>query len=545
MASRVSSAPADYTIVLPCLSTLMPRNGSLRHGALMPLNRFRLTGFCPASKLFFAASQKGFPVGADFSALQAASRAGLQGIRNTVYMTNRNTRHSCFCYSIALLLVALISQRAGAQAYSEPVPEHLLNGLSVLFAPRPGDPNVLIKLRVHSGAAFDFAGKSGTMGLLGEILFPDPTTREYVTEQLGGKLDVVTSYDYIDITISGNNREFERMVEFLRTALVNTQLTPENITKARESRLKQLSERPPTAAEIADHEIAARLLGNFPYGRPAMGTVESVSKIDRGDVMYARQRFLNADNATVVVIGGVDQLRLRRTLRQLLGPWQKGDQVIPATFRQPGAPDARVLLINQPDLKNAEIRLAVRGLARSDAAAASASLLARIVRERWQSAAPAIVTAFVRNDAHALPGSFVLGASVPTESAASAISAAKTIMQSLAQAGPTGAEFERARAEMLTELAGRTSQPEALADLWLDSATFKLPPLDSQINTVRSLTSSDIQRVAGRLFKDTAPATIVVGNVDQLKASFAGSEVKGAKPDVKTAADPATPAKKP
>ena len=177
---------------------------SLRHGALMPLNRFRLTGFCPASKLFFAASQKGFPVGADFCALQTASRAGLRGIRNTVYMTNRIARHSYFYYSICLLLVTLISPRAGAQAYPEPVPEHLLNGLTVLFSQRPGDPNVLIKLRVHSGAAFDVAGKGGTMSLLGDVLFPDPTTREYVTEQLGGKLDVATGYDGIDVTISGN-----------------------------------------------------------------------------------------------------------------------------------------------------------------------------------------------------------------------------------------------------------------------------------------------------------------------------------------------------
>jgi zinc protease len=510
----------------------------------MPLITVRLTGFCPASKLFFAASQKGFPVGAVFSAFQTPSRAGLQGIRNTVYMTNRITRHPYFYYSICLLLVTLISTRAGAQAYPEPVPEHLLNGLTVLFSQRPGDPNVLIKLRVHSGAAFDFAGKGGTMSLLGDVLFPDPTTREYVTEELGGKLDVSTSYDGIDVTISGKTSELERMVEFLRDALVNTQLTPENIIKAREARLKQLSDRPAATAEIADQEIAARLFGNFPYGRPAMGTVESVSKIDRGDLLYARERFLNADNATLVVIGGVDQTRLRRTLRQLLGPWQKGDRVVPATFRQPAAPDARVLLVNQPDLKKAEIRLAVRGLARSDRDAAAASLLAQIIRDRWHAASPDLSAAFVRHDAHALPGSFVLGASGPTEAASKAISAAQQIIQSLVQAGPTAAELESARSAMLTEMSRRTSQPESTADMWLDFDTFKLSPLNVQVNWLRGLTSMDIQRVAGRLFKDAATATVVVGDAVQLKSSFGGIvEVRGAKPNVKTAVDPAMPKK--
>jgi hypothetical protein len=55
---------ADYTIVSSRLSTLKRPVRSHRHGALMPLKRFRLTGFCPTSKLFFAASQKGFPIDA-------------------------------------------------------------------------------------------------------------------------------------------------------------------------------------------------------------------------------------------------------------------------------------------------------------------------------------------------------------------------------------------------------------------------------------------------------------------------------------------------
>jgi|GEM_PF-237855 len=512
---------------------------------MMPLITVRLTGFCPTSKLFFAASQKGFPSGAVFRALQTAPRRALRDPK-TVYMTNRITRHSHFYYLICLLLVTLISPRAGGQTFREPVPEHLLNGLTVLFSERPGDPNVLMRLRVHSGAAFDFAGKAGTMSVLADILFPDPTTREYVTEQLGGKLEVTTSYDGIDVTLSGKASELERMVELLRNALVSTQLTPENITRARETRLKQLSERPVNVAEIADQEIAARLFGNFPYGRPPMGTADSILKVDRGDLLHSRERFLNADNATIVVIGGVDQTRLRRTLRQLLGPWQKGDRLVPSTFRQPNAPDARVLLVNQPDAKNAEIRLAVRGLARSDRDSTAAVLLAQIIRDRWRASSADLSTAFVRHDAHALPGSFVLGASVPTESAAKAISAAQQIIQSLMQAGPTVVELENARSQMLAEMTRRTSQSDSIADMWLDSETFKLPPLNAQMNSLRSLTSLDLQRVAGRLFKDAAKATVVVGVVAQLKSIFGETvEVRGAKPEIKTAPEPAVPAKKP
>jgi zinc protease len=436
--------------------------------------------------------------------------------------------------------------QAGAQTTPEPVREHLLNGLTVLFSQRPGDPNVLVKLRIESGAAFDLAGKGGTMALLGDVLFPDPVTREYVSEQLGGRLEVATNHDAIDVSISGRADELERIVDFLRGAIVTPQITLENVAKIREAKLKQLSERENSPAEIADREIAIRLFGSYPYGHPPSGTVASVSKIDRPDLMFARERFLNANDSTIVVIGGVDKLRVMRALRQLLGPWQRGDRTVPATFRQPNPANPRTLVIDQNGATNVEIRLAVRGLARSDRDAEAASLLAIIVRDRVRATSGDSAAAFARHEAHDLPGMFVLGATVPMASAAKAISAAQEVIASLAKTGPNASEFERARAEMLGDLSRSGSQESligATADNWLNGETYKLPPAATQI---RSFTVADIQRVSGRLFKNVPVATVAVGDIEQLKSSLGTAvEVPAAKPEVKTATDPATRVKKP
>src|SRR3954469_6997591 len=108
--------------------------------------------------------------------------------------------------AIAFLVAASFPSLA-AQTGPPPEREQLLNGLTILYNNRPGDPNVLLKLRIKSGAAFDLAGKGGTMSLLADAMFPESTTREYVTEQLGGRLDVSTTYDSIDVTISGKSSE--------------------------------------------------------------------------------------------------------------------------------------------------------------------------------------------------------------------------------------------------------------------------------------------------------------------------------------------------
>ncbi len=513
----------------------------------MPLSGLRLTGFCAASKLFFAASQKAFSELSEFEEYFHQQRpCRIQRDRKRDFMTNQIACRSYLRLSLGLLLALLIPFQAGAQSFPEPAREHLLNGLTVLLWQRPGDANVLLKLRVHSGAAFDLAGKGGTMALLDDALFPDPSTGQYVREQLGGQFELATNHDSIDVTLSGTANEFERMVELLRGALVTTQLTPENVANIRVARIAKLREQPVSPGQIADQTIAARMFGNFPYGHPSTGTIESLSKVERADLLFARERFLIASNATLVVAGPIEKGRAMRAIRQLLGPWGKGDRIVPATFRQPDPPDARVLVVNQKGATTAEIRLAARGLTRSDRDAAAATLLARIARERWQAAASDLSSVFAHHEAHALPGIFIFGASAPTASASKAISAAREVMRSLSTAAPSTAEFERARDAELSDLSRRTMQAESIADGWLDVETFKLVSSGSQMDALRKLSVADLPRVAARLFKDASVATVVVGNYDQLKASLGPAvELRSEEPDVKAATDTAVPAKKP
>ena len=83
---------------------------------------------------------------------------------------------------LATLAVLLGLPSGTAQAQSGPAPEReqLLNGLTILYSNRPGDPHVLMKLRIKSGAVFDLAGKAGSMALLADAMFPESSTREYV-----------------------------------------------------------------------------------------------------------------------------------------------------------------------------------------------------------------------------------------------------------------------------------------------------------------------------------------------------------------------------
>ena len=469
-----------------------------------------------------------------------------QLLMNKPLSRSASARTSVMLAVISIVMTAS-SLRAQTPYFQEPAREQLLNGLQILVWQRPGDQDVLLKMRIHSGAAFDLAGKAGMMALLGDALFPDVETRQYFTDELAGRLEVVTDYDAITITMSGRARGFERMVEMLRNALVATPLSPENVAKLREARIKVLRETSVSPSQVADRAIAARLFGEFPYGRPAAGSAESVSRIDRGDLMLARERFLNADNATLVVAGSLDERRMMRTLRQLLGNWHKSDRAVPATFRQPNTPDLRPLIVNQPGAADAEIRLATRGLARADHDYVAASLLAVIARERWQAALPELSRApvFARHEVHMLPGIFVLGAAVKNANAAKTIIAAQTVILSLVTTPPSATEMDRARNETNAEMIRQASQPNSVAGLWLDAETFKLSSFAQQASSVRAVTTDDVKNVAVRLFKDNQIATVVIGSYDEMKENLmplGKIEILG---DPSSRPTPPTPAKKP
>jgi zinc protease len=449
------------------------------------------------------------------------------------------TRPACAAFVAVSLLAALClstpanvaAQNSGTHA---PRREQLLNGLRLLLLHRPGDSQVALKLRINSGGAFDLAGKEGLTMLLSDALFPDPGTRQYVTEELGGRLEVNTSYDSVEISLAGKASDFERLAELLRNALLQMRLAPEDVARLRDERLKAALEANSKPGTLADRAVAARLYGTFPYGRTLEGTPESLARIDRTDLMLARDRFLIPNNSTLTLIGGIEAPRALRVFRQFLGSWRKSETIPPYTFRQPDVPDARTLIVNLPGTNEVEIRLAARGLSRTDRDRAVAPVLAALARERWAAALKESQTGttFARHDAHYLSGELILGATVPANVAAQTLEAARTLIKSLAASPVTAAEFDRARRTALAATAERKAHPDALADEWLDAIAYK-STLAEEEQALNALTPADVQRVAARLFTDAKPASVVVGDAAQLRSDLArlsgGIEEAGAK----------------
>lgn len=386
-------------------------------------------------------------------------------------------------------MIACFSDQALAQ--SAPRQERLLNGLKVLMWANPSANKVTVTVRIHSGASFDPQGKEGVMALLSDSFFATPESAGFFKEDLGGDLRVTTNYDYIEVEASSRPADFLTLLEAVSTAVSTPTIDKETTAKLVAKRLEMLETLEQDGAYIADRAAATQLFGTFPYGRAAEGTEASVSKLGFADVLDAKQRFLGADNATVAISGNFDSTLAYRAARRYFGAWLKSDRIPPSTFKQPDAPDTRLVTVTTVADTPTLSRFALRGVARSDKDHAASEVLTAILTDRLQQNSKGSV----KNETHILPGSIVMGMEGPLNETA------LNLPTLLLSKDITDAEFAAGRSKAQ---AARSAIP--VERQWLNVDTYKLTSVAADQSAFNAVTLADVKALAQRLAKNPVVA---------------------------------------
>jgi predicted Zn-dependent peptidase len=357
----------------------------------------------------------------------------------------------------------------------------------------PAATEVRVSIRVHSGSAFDPQGKEGTMQLLADNIFPTPASKSYFTEDLGGSIEVITNYDYIQVNATAKPSEFVTLVETLAQSVSKLTIDKETTASLKKSLLEKLTALEKDPAYIADQAAARRLFGTFPYGRPQMGSVESIQRVDFADLQFARDRLFSADNASVAISGNFPSDLGFRAVRRYFGAWLKSDKRAPNTFRQPDDPDAAPVVLILDGVPRTSV-FGLRGLSKADPDYAASLFLERILGARLQKSDPKAEVLF---SARTLPGMVRLRAAAlpPT------LLTAKIANDEFSQAQMKLNEIQRSCEQVPSCLA------RAEMDRWLDIDTYGPPIADAK--ALQNVTLADVQRVADRLAKNPV-ATVII-----------------------------------
>ena len=391
-----------------------------------------------------------------------------------------------------------------------PQTEKLLNGMNVLIWNAPTAEKATVKLRIHSGSAFDPKEKEGTMALLGDILFPNQAAKEFFQEDLGGSLEVSSNYDYIQINATSDADQLVKMLDTIANAVIKLNIDKETTAKVKAARLEKIKEFEKNAEYVADLAVAMRLFGDFPYGRSQAGTGESLPKIDFADLIFAKQRFLTADNATLAVISNTKSDLVYRAVRRFFGAWEKSDKKVPATFRQPDAPKTGLAIKEFPVDNISEFRIAFRNVARNDEDFHASEILAKVLQKRLQMREKNNVA--VSNNAQLLNGSIMLRYSkwnigqIIKQNNQISLPLTATTVKNLLDSPIKQEEFEVANLNRIP------TTINDLSDWWLNIDTYKLTSIKNEMQNAQNVTLTDVNRVAEHWKKEPLAEFLVIGN---------------------------------
>jgi zinc protease len=228
---------------------------------------------------------------------------------------------------LLILVAALLAGTAGA-AGSIAHREVLPNGIVLLVAERPAVPIVAVRAYSRAGAVLDPPGRAGLAGLTGSLLTRGTAKRsglelDSAIEFVGASLESGAGRDGLSVSLAVLKRDLALGLDLMAEVML-TPTFPEAEFKRKvaqtQAAIKRSEEDPGT---VANRAVARLIFPNHPYGMPAEGTVESVGRITRDDVLRFHRERVRPDTTIIAVVGAITVADAKREILSRFGGWAK------------------------------------------------------------------------------------------------------------------------------------------------------------------------------------------------------------------------------
>ena len=185
-------------------------------------------------------------------------------------------------------------------------------GLKFWLVPSYAVPLVSLEFAMRGGAAQDPAAKAGLGALTAALL--DEGAGDLNSQAFHRALDekaVEMSFHCDRDHWSGRMRtltkNLDRAAELLRLAVNAPRFDEEPFERVREHMNARLRHDANDPATLANRNWKAKSFPHHPYGQPADGTLETLARIERADLVDAARRGIARDQLLIAVVGAIDE----------------------------------------------------------------------------------------------------------------------------------------------------------------------------------------------------------------------------------------------
>jgi zinc protease len=232
----------------------------------------------------------------------------------------------------------------------------LSNGLKVVLAERHELPLVNFILASDAGFASDALSAPGTANLAMEVLTDGTKTRNALQisdelELLGAQLRSSSNLDLSFVSLSALKAKLDPSLNLFADVVLNPSF-PEKEVEREQKLVRSTIEREENTPELIARRVVPGLLygEGHPYGgsMTGTGTIESVGKLTRADLVKFHDTWLRPNNSTMIVVGDTTLPQITPKLEKLFAGWKGGEVPKKNVTAVAMTAKAEVYLIDKP-----------------------------------------------------------------------------------------------------------------------------------------------------------------------------------------------------
>lgn len=203
----------------------------------------------------------------------------------------------------------------------------LPSGLRVASRGIPGLDSVAVGIWSNVGSRSEPARLHGAAHFLEHLVFKGTPTRNArqisaEVEGVGGYLNAVTSEESTCYYARARGSQMPVLVDVLADIYKNAVLDPAEMERERGVIREEILMYEEQPAVVAHERLTLSLWPGDPLGRSITGTVQSISKITRGDLLKFRKQNYGARNTWIVAAGNVDHGEFVKAIERCFKDWQ-------------------------------------------------------------------------------------------------------------------------------------------------------------------------------------------------------------------------------
>lgn len=411
------------------------------------------------------------------------------------------------------------------------------NGATVLALEDHRLPRVVVGATFRRGAGAVAPDRAGLAPYTASLMERGAGDRKALAlaravDEIGGSMSVATGWDSTSVTLSGLSRDLDRLIEILADLVLRPRLDAAEAEKVRSEQLAQLGQARDDPGTLVSWAAARTLYPDHRYGRPLVGTPDTVSRLDASAARDFHRRVFVPENAILFASGDISSEDWQRRMNEAFGAWKSGRLLAEAPAPPAPTPAKQeIVLIDRPDLGQARIIVAHGGIARLSpdrliailvnsvlgGSGFSSRLMARVRADEGLTYSVSSGFAMRRR-----PGPFVVSTFTRVPETRRVVELLQAGIESMKTDPPDATELGVVKSYVLGRFALNLETSEAVMASLVALDVYGLPEdsLDTYRGRVRAIDTADTARVARELLFPNTSAIVVVGPAEALRSQF-------------------------